>query len=282
MMNDGKILLIDARNALYRSVYAHKAESQRSGEAPHSFVFMLRLMNQWISKFKPTSIHIFWDETRSRVWRRKILKTYKARESNPYIQDISVELSELTDICYKFFALMNMRQFYKRNMEADDLIYSAVTVLHPVPSIIISTDSDMAQIPYRFSSCKLYEPKKGYIIETPTQHPVLMKVLQGDKSDHIDGYRGIGPKKAARLVDDPRELIRFLSENDQSIYNRNNLLIDLSLCPKLLNNTLYVRKKIAEQTKFDRETLLAECNELRLKGLLMEFNELIMPFSRLV
>jgi DNA polymerase-1 len=225
---------------------------------------------------------MLWDAPRKEVWRKKILPTYKDRENNTYIVDISDDLKSLTSLCEQAFAVMNVRQFYKKYMEADDLIYTSVAVLHPSPTIVISTDSDMIQIPYRYSSCILYEPKKEIEVALPDYNPVLFKVLKGDKADNIPGYRGIGPKKALKLASDFSLLREFLNINDKMIYNRNQLLIDLSMCPRILNNTIYVRKKMAEKIEYDKGKLLEFAKIQKINGLLAEFNDLIVPYQKLI
>lgn len=289
MMNDPKsgsrkapTLIVDVRNALYRSVYAYKAEEARGSKPVHPFVIFLRLANNWMRIFKPQSVHMFWDAPRKEVWRKRILETYKDRENNPYIVDISDDLKSLTSLCRDMFQHMNLRQFYKEKMEADDLIYTAVSIIHPDPTVVISTDSDMIQIPYRYSSCQLYDPKKEIEVMLPDYNPVLFKALKGDKADNIPGYRGVGPKKALKLTSDSRALQEYLQASDKSIYNRNLLLIDLSLCPRILNNTIYVRRKIAEQVNFDKVRLLELTRQYKIEGLLAEFNDLVVPYQKLI
>lgn len=275
-------LIIDVRNALYRAIYAHKAEIARGKNPVHPFVILLRLMSSWINFYKPKTVHMFWDAPRKEVWRKKILESYKDRENNQYIVDISEELRQMTGICQDMFKYMNVRQFEKIKMEADDLIYTAVSIIHPEPTVIISTDSDMIQIPYRYTSCTLYDPKKEIEVTLPDYNPVLFKALKGDKADNIPGYRGVGPKKALKLSYDSCALQEYLQTADRRVYNRNLLLIDLSLCPRILNNTIYIRKKIAETVHFDRVKLLELIKEYKIDGLLAEFNDLVVIFQRLI
>jgi DNA polymerase-1 len=277
-------LIIDARNALYRCVYAYKAELSRGKNRiflPHPLLILLRQIDNWTRMYKPTSIHIVWDVPRSEVWRRMIYPSYKSRENNHYIEDISEDLRSLTGLCELFFTHMNVRQYYKKQMEADDLIYALVTVLHPERTVVISTDSDMVQIPYRYNTCILYEPRKETEVTPPAFNPVIHKALKGDKADNIVGYHGIGPKKAQKLTEDRKLLAQFLSTNDKMIYKRNLLLIDLSLCPKIMSNILYVQSKLAEQLNFDKQLILENIRTHKITGFLAEFGNLMTPFSNL-
>ncbi len=48
------------------------------------------------------------------------------------------------------------------------------------------------------------------------------KALRGDNSDNIEGFRGIGDKRAALLLEDSKAFQDFLSQNDnEEKFNRN-------------------------------------------------------------
>jgi 5'-3' exonuclease len=276
----GPHLLIDARNALYRAIYAVKAD-RRHDVKYHYFTILMRQLNRWMNTFRPSAVHVFWDAPRSTVWRRQGLETYKDRSTSQYVEDISEDLKMTTEVAQEFFAAMNVRQYSRRCMEADDLIYAATTVLHPMPTVIVSSDSDMIQIPFTFASSKQYDPGKKEEVEVPDVNPVWQKALTGDKADSIDGYYGIGPKKSAALLEDHRELRQFLESKGSKIFYRNLLLIDLSLCPRLLHNKVYVQRRLSEPIKFCAKTINDLIMKHKVNGLLQEYNDLVPPFQRL-
>jgi len=274
-------LLVDARNALYRAVYAGMHD-KRDHVKYHHFVLFLRQIVSWIRRYDPTSVHIFWDVPRATVWRKKVLATYKDRSKSTYVEDISAELTAVTKISQEFFEVMNVRQYYKKEMEADDLIYAAVAMIHQDPTIIVSTDSDMTQIPFSFSSCTVFDPQKKKEVPTPIISPVMQKALVGDKSDSIDGYYGIGPKKSGLLLADPFEFAEFLELKGKSKFYRNLLLIDLSANPRALANKTYVHRQLCKRVHYSKNKI----NELilfhKVQGLMQEFANLIPPFKKLV
>lgn len=274
-------LLIDARNALYRAIFAVKAD-RRHKIKYHYFVVFLRQITSWINKYRPESVHIFWDAPRTEVWRRKILSDYKDRSSSTYVEDISEDLSRTTNIAKNFFEHMNVRQYDKKRMEADDLIYAAVTMLHPHPTVIVSTDSDMVQIPFNFNTCTVYNPSKQLELPIPEVHPAIQKAIVGDKSDSIKGYHGIGPKKSEAMMQDPKALQDFLRSSGPSIYYRNLLLIDLSLNPNLIHNKIYVQKKLSESVGFDSDAINSLIRQYKTNGLLQEYADLVPPFKKLI
>jgi 5'-3' exonuclease len=186
-----------------------------------------------------------------------------------------------TDVAQEFFAAMNVRQYSRKTMEADDLIYAATTVLHPADSVIISSDSDMIQIPYAYASSKQFDPGKKIEVEVPTVNPVWQKALTGDKADCIDGYRGIGPKKSALMLESHTDLQDFLKDKGPGIFYRNLLLIDLSLCPRLLHNKVYVQRRLAEPVTFCAKTINDLIMKRKVNGLLQEYQDLVPRFQKL-
>lgn len=276
----GPHLLVDARNALYRAIYAVKADN-RSQVKYHYFTILLRQINRWMNNYRPQSVHIFWDAPRASVWRRNCLATYKDRTSSQYVEDISEDLKMTTEVAQEFFSVMGVRQYSKKCMEADDLIYAATSILHPEDNVIISSDSDMIQIPFTFGSSTQYDPGKREEVEVPAINPVWQKALCGDKSDCIDGYRGIGPKKSALMLENHADLREFLKVKGSKIFYRNLLLIDLSLCPRLLNNKVYCHKQLAKPTVFCAKTINSLIMQRKVNGLLQEYNDLVLPFQRL-
>ncbi len=274
-------LLIDARNAIYRAIYAVRAD-HRPGIKYHYFIALLRQITNWINVHRPSSIHIFWDAPRSTVWRKEVLSTYKDRSDSEYVENISEDLILTTNVAKEFFAYMNVRQYERKQMEADDLIYAAVSVLHPRPTIIVSTDSDMTQIPFRFSSSSVFDPKEMAAVPIPECHPAYLKALVGDKSDSISGYYGIGPKKGHDLLANPQNLQEYLTLKGAKMFHLNLLLIDLSFCPRLLANTIYFQKKMVEEIKFSKEEILKLTMKHKVNGMQAEFANLIPPFKNLV
>lgn len=280
MSDKSPALLVDARNVLYRAVYASHFENRYQVKY-HCQVIFLRQFSGWLNKFKPSSLHVFWDAPRSTVWRKRIMANYKDRSSSNYIENLGELLETNTAIAREMFDNLNVHQYYKDTMEADDLIYSAASLLHPHPTIIVSTDSDLTQIPYTITSSKVYDPHKMTIVPTPSHHPAYMKALVGDKADTIKGYKGIGPKKGTDLLSDNYKLQQFLEERGREMYHLNLLVTDLSLCPKLHSNRCYVHTVMGKKVQFDKEKIQSAIRTHKLIGLDTEYADLIPPFARL-
>lgn len=239
-MLPGTHLLIDGKNILYRAIFV------RSSDSPVEVFF--RIIQKSIKVANATSFHIFWDCPRDETWRRKLYPPYKAnrKESDPAIGEaIGINLQVLK----KVIPVLGFRQYYCDKLEADDLVYAFTSMFHPTDLVVLSSDHDLLQIPFRFLNARQLKPA-GDFYEKPLCNPVLQKCLMGDKSDNIEGYRGIGPKKAEKLLQCPNKLHEFVSANPRTfLFNMN--IVDLSLCPYQMRAQYTVLNGIQKETKFD-------------------------------
>lgn len=258
-------LLIDGKNAVYRAVYASK---KSRGSALN---YLIRQVSSWIVRYRPSSVHVFWDAPRNEVWRRKIYPLYKNREGNEYIENIKDDINKLIIDSKNIFRYMNIRQYSKKYMEADDLIYATINILYPKKSVIISTDSDMTQIIYKYHNVILYNSSTASEIDRPEHDPVMLKILKGDKADTIEGFRGIGDKKAIALLES-NEVYKFSRDNKSEFYT-NMALVDLSVCPYLLNNKLYCMKILASNIDYQHSEIINIAKEVNSYDLVGEYNQ---------
>ena len=296
-----KHLLIDAKNMLYRAVYVATCDKQFKESGHHSVNIVLHSLFKYLNKFKPEQIHIFWDSPRDNTWRKEIDPCYKdGRGGSKKVSDSDVSnyLNNLTEVCTFMFRNMGINQYYRDNMEADDLIYAFCKVNTESNIVIVSSDTDLKQISYRFPNVKIHShlsKSKALFEQTPTLDPVIEKCFVGDKSDNIFGYYNIGPKKARLLVEDVQARHNFF-ESDKARakvgedihhvgdtrFKRIMLLIDLSLCPHLLDNMMHILKRQFKPIKFDLEAIRDLISKYKLRGVTADISRYVAPFKRLL
>jgi 5'-3' exonuclease len=267
-------LLIDGKNLLYRGIYA----SLNTKTKDH-FVAISRMMYSYLHKFDFRNIHVFWDDHKENLWRRELLPDYKEAPCREKSDDVSQKLVKYQTVCEDVWENMNIKQYKKDNMEADDLIFA---FCHAIGGdiIIVSNDGDMLQMPHRYDNVKVYNPSKKIICDRPIMDPVILKCLDGDTSDNIKGYYGVGPKKAAICAADPRELWALLEEKGTEIYDRNRRLIDLTMCPSLAENVLHIIERFNQPTTFDKKVLVELLyRKHKIKGIMAEYKSVISPFK---
>lgn len=94
----------------------------------------------------------------------------------------------------------------KDTLEADDVL--GILMTHPKlvegKKIIVSVDKDLLQIPGRH-----YNPQKDtkqVVKEVDADIFFFTQVLTGDQTDHYPGLPGVGPVKAAKIIQDGIDL----------------------------------------------------------------------------
>lgn len=279
-------ILIDSRNAIYRALYAGLADQQFRQMGFDYAVIFFRFIASNLQRFKPRSTHFFWDSPKETIWRRKVYAEYKngrehsATERYPDV-DFEHLLSRTTEICMKIVESVGGKNYQLPRQEADDLIYAFCRKSCHQKNIIISSDSDFRQIPFTLRNVDLFNPlgKTNDIYKLDELDPTELKCFTGENGDNIKGYYKIGPVRAAQLIVDAKKRIEFFNVHGNETYVRNRALIDLSLCPFLLQNMIYIDEVRSKDTSFDIGKVREIIQKYKVKGLLGEVNKIILPFK---
>jgi DNA polymerase-1 len=290
-------MLIDGKNAIYRAIFAGYYDQAFRKTGYDYFVILLRFVSNYVTLFKPDSVHIFWDGPRDNIWRRDLAPAYKDHRESKYKEldiDIKKEVRKQTGLALAVFSRLNCRQYYKPSMEADDLIYSFCVTNGDSNAIIVSSDQDFRQITQKMEHVSLYNPlaKTQQVENRPTDDIVTIKALMGDKSDNINGYYNIGPKRSLALALDRKARYDFLASDKavtmvdgelehvgDSIFKRNRRIIDLSWCPHLWENCEYVEYKQRSPIEFDKQKVEEIARKYRIRGLLADLKRYAKHFE---
>jgi len=290
-------LLIDGRNALYRAIYAGVRDERFQKSGDDYFSILIRFLSHYFSSFNPEEVHVFWDDKSDNLWRKDLFPEYKATRDS---SDIDSDLRRQYRLSLDIFRFLGFKQYFRKKQEADDLIYAFCRSFRE-DSIIISSDSDLKQIPFTMDYVRVYNPlsklrknRSVVVEETPTYDIVMAKALSGDKADNVAGYYKVGPVKSKQYAVNYEDRINFVSsekamimENDikkpigDIILRRNRKLIDLGLCPDLLDNMMYVEKHRTTPAVYNYKTVVAKLRDNCVNGLIPEADKYIVPFSRL-
>jgi 5'-3' exonuclease len=282
-------LLIDVKNALYRAIYSGIIPDLNRNQAmlrdvtpAHPLTTFFRFMAKYINMFKPKNVHFFWDCKQERLWRKRIYPEYKAgRDHSRAGVDVEAILKNSSEAFMEMIPHLNSRSYQLDHQEADDLIYAFCRQFRNSKTVIVSNDSDFVQIAYLFNSVDVYCPmgKKKGIVQVPTVDPVIVKSLMGETGDNIEGYNKIGIVTATKIASDHKIRADFFSKNDGTMYRRNRVLIDLTLCPYLLQNLFYVDEVMVQPTKFDMKAIYDIIQRYKVKGLAGEVAQVIYPYK---
>ncbi len=265
---NSRVLLVDAMNLFIRS-YAAVPSMDDNGNHIGGMIGFLKSLGLAIRTFRPTRCIIVFDGKGGSQRRRKIYPQYKANRKPPVrlnrAYDMTTEEQEAENMKWQLVSLIEVLEclpltvFALENVEADDVIayLSQLITAENGESIIYSTDKDFFQL--ASDSVKVYNPikKKTFsqevILEEYGIHPKhfhFFRALNGDKSDNIDGVKGVGEttlKKYLPEVADPTVEI-----NLDMIAKK---YADVKKVPKMISNILANKKLV------DRNIVLMNLHE---------------------
>lgn len=206
-MNDKKRLyVLDAYALIFRAFYALMRNPRiTSGGVDTSAVFgFVNILQDLLKRETPTHIAVCFDPG-GKTFRHEEYELYKAnRDATP--EGIKVAVPYIKRILEAY----RIPVFVKEGYEADDVIgsLSKLACQHGFETYMVTGDKDFAQL---VTDCaKIYNPAKGeimgvkeveekYGLTDPLQMIDLLG-LMGDSADNIPGCPGVGPKTAAKLI----------------------------------------------------------------------------------
>ena len=216
-VND-RVLIVDGLN-LYLRVFAVNGALNDNGVPVGGLTGFLRSLAYAIREVNPTRVIIVYDGAGGSQRRRKIHSDYKSnrkpgkritrwdafKNATEEKESMKIQFSRLLE--YLDFLPINVISIDR--IEADDTIaYIAHTLLDKEVTIM-SADQDFLQLVndritvWSPTKKKFYTPR---MVEAdygiPAHNFLMYKVLMGDKSDNIEGVKGLGPKKLPKIVPD--------------------------------------------------------------------------------
>tara|TARA_R110000796_G_scaffold228158_1_gene345129 strand:+ start:933 stop:1757 length:825 start_codon:yes stop_codon:yes gene_type:complete len=211
--NRDKVLLLDADSILYK-VCHHHADKETSLEDKHEdFHAQVRAIANRIEDdgFNVEDI-IYFFTTCTNNFRNEIYPEYKAhRKDDP----IRKAVKALKTYCIGGLQWDYTGVYYSDTHEADDLIPGYVEDLVNIEDFIVcSIDKDLKQIPgahfdyYKQKTGEIDQygndirEYKGWSYTTPQEgyDLFLTQMLIGDTADNIKGAKGVGEKRAPKLL----------------------------------------------------------------------------------
>ena len=215
---NNRVLIVDGLN-LYLRAFAVNGALNDNGVPVGGLTGFLRSLAYAIREVNPTRVIVVYDGAGGSQRRRKIHPDYKAnrkpgkritrwdafKNASEEKNAMKIQFSRLIE--YLDFLPINVISIDR--IEADDTIaYIAHTLLDEEVTIL-SADQDFLQLVderitvWSPTKKKFYTPR---MVEAdygvPAHNFLMYKVLMGDKSDNIEGVKGLGPKKLPKIVPD--------------------------------------------------------------------------------
>ena len=318
-LND-KVLIIDGLNTFIRSFSVNPAINE-DGVHIGGIAGFLKSIRYTLSVIKPTRCIIVFDGKDGSKRRRKIYPEYKAQRKikkrlNRNVDWGTAPANEEESMKLQLGRLVEYLEYLPLTIvsvdgiEADDtMAYVSKQFLSDSKIILMSTDKDFLQlVDDRISVWSptkkiLYTPDKvkdEYGI--PSKNLLTYRILDGDKSDNINGVQGAGLKSIIKYIpsiteDDEfnaKNLLDFVNNSDSKIklleniknssnlIKRNYLLMQLSKVD-IPNHTKRkitdsIRRDIPELVKYKLQTMIMKD---KLYSNISDFGSWVKEFLRL-
>ena len=213
-MSARKLILVDGSSYLYRAFHALPPLSNSKGEPTGAVLGVLNMLNKMIKEESPERIAVVFDAP-GRTFRDDLFDQYKAHRT-PMPDDLRAQLQPLLEVV----AAMGLPLLRVAGVEADDVIGTlAKQGAESGYDVLISTgDKDMAQLVgprvgliNTMSNTRLDRDGVKAKFDVYPEQIVDYLALVGDSSDNIPGVTGVGPKTAAKWLNQYRTLDELIA-----------------------------------------------------------------------
>jgi DNA polymerase I len=213
-MSARKLILVDGSSYLYRAFHALPPLTNSKGEPTGAVLGVLNMLNKMIKEESPERIAVVFDAP-GRTFRDDLFDQYKAHRA-PMPDDLRAQLQPLLDVV----AAMGLPLLRVAGVEADDVIGTLAKQGAELGyDVLISTgDKDMAQLVgprvgliNTMSNTRLDRDGVKAKFEVYPEQIVDYLALVGDSSDNIPGVTGVGPKTAAKWLNQYRTLDELIA-----------------------------------------------------------------------
>jgi DNA polymerase-1 len=208
-MSARKLILVDGSGYLYRAFHALPPLTSSRGEPTGAVLGVLNMLNKMIKEEAPDRIAVVFDAP-GRTFRDELFDQYKAQRA-PMPDDLRSQVQPL----YDTVAAMGVPLLRVPGVEADDVIGTlARQGAEAGFQVLISTgDKDMAQLVgpnvellNTMSNTRLDRIGVKAKFDVFPEQIVDYLALVGDTSDNIPGVTSVGPKTAAKWLNQYQNL----------------------------------------------------------------------------
>jgi DNA polymerase I len=202
-MSARKLILVDGSGYLYRAFHALPPLTNSRGEPTGAVLGVLNMLNKMIKEEAPDRIAVVFDAP-GRTFRDDLFDQYKAQRA-PMPDDLRSQVQPLNDTV----AAMGVPLLRVPGVEADDVIGTLARQGADAGfKVLISTgDKDMAQLVgpnvellNTMSNTRLDRIGVKAKFDVFPEQIVDYLALVGDTSDNIPGVTSVGPKTAAKWL----------------------------------------------------------------------------------
>ena len=230
------LTLIDGNSILFRAYYGVHSRLTRTDGTPTGAVYaFLNMMLPVFAAARPDDVFVCVFDASRKTFRQDIYPDYKAnRDETP------ADLISQSKMVQMGLMEMGVPVLCIPGVEADDVIATLATQNCTIAdkTRIMTGDKDLMQLVsdciFLYDGMKQKTIDRAAVIEkfgVPPERVIDVQSLMGDSSDNVPGVRGIGPKKAAELINEFGSLDGLYAnlDNVKNERTRNMLLLSRKL-----------------------------------------------------
>jgi len=222
-------VIVDGTSYIFRAFYAIKNLTNRDGIPTNAVYGFTSMLLKTIEQLSPKKIIIALD-SKGPTFRKEFYNNYKANRPPP-----PIELKGQIPWIKEVIEALNIKMIEIPGFEADDIIATLVKKLKEKneTTVIISSDKDLMQLiddnTFMYDSMrdKLFSAKevKDKFGVGPEKIEELL-TLSGDSVDNIPGIPGVGPKTAAKFLNEFGSIKEIYNNLDQLSERFKNKFMD--------------------------------------------------------
>ncbi len=217
MANVKALVLVDGSAYLHRAFNALPPLSTSAGEPTGALYGVVAMLRKLVEMYQPEHMAVIFDAP-GKTFRHELYETYKANRP-PLPEELVSQIEPL----HAMVRAMGLPLLQVAGVEADDVIATlAKQAATQGMQVVISTgDKDMAQLVNE--RITLLDTMKDSVMDVegveqkfgvPPVRMIDYLALVGDSSDNVPGVPGIGPKTAAKLLQEYGSLDALVNHAD--------------------------------------------------------------------
>ncbi len=284
--DEGKILLFDGHSLAYRAFYGIPELTTRDGRPVNAIYGFLRVLLKTLREFPAAYAGVVFDAG-GETHRHRLYPQYKAtRKEIP--DELAAQLTPLEEL----LDALGIPVIYREGVEADDLIGTIArrAADRGLTALITTSDKDLAQLVDEkialirpagrrpTGEIELFDAER--VIEKYGVPPIRIVdylALIGDSSDNIPGVPGVGPKTAAKLLQEFGDLDSVLKNADKVRNTRVREALKAHAADAILARKLVALNLETDVGKVPEDFALRGIDVKRLRSILsdLEFHSIL-------
>lgn len=216
-MSTPPLILVDGSSYLYRAFHALPPLATRSGQPTGAVKGVVNMLQKLIKTYGPTHIAVVFDAPGG-TFRDAIYPEYKANRP-PMPDDLRTQVEPL----HALIRAMGLPLLCEKGVEADDVIGTLArqAAAAKMPVLISTGDKDIAQLVGEHitlvnTMTDTLLDREGVMAKfgVPPECIIDYLALVGDSVDNIPGVPGVGPKTAAKWLQEFGSLDALIAQAD--------------------------------------------------------------------